>query len=69
MHDMHPSFCLVNVTVILILIRELSVLEASKWSKMKALWHPIVFLNLDHSCNKYCDLIGQCKVSISHINL
>ena len=24
---------------------------------------------LDHSCNKYCDLIGQCKVSISHINL
>ena len=27
------------------------------------------YLNLDHSCNKYCDLIGQCKVSISHINL
>ena len=28
-----------------------------------------VNLDLDHSCNKYCDLIGQCKVSISHINL
>ena len=25
--------------------------------------------HLDHSCNKYCDLIGQCKLSISHINL
>ena len=24
---------------------------------------------LDPSCNKYCDLIGQEQVSISHINL
>ena len=24
---------------------------------------------LDPSCNKYCDLIGQDQVSISHINL
>ena len=28
-----------------------------------------IYSYLDHSCNKYCDLIGQCKVSISHINL
>ena len=25
--------------------------------------------SLDHGCNKYCDLIGQKQVSISHINL
>ena len=24
---------------------------------------------LDHSCNKYCDLIGQEEVTISHKNL
>ena len=26
-------------------------------------------LALDPSCNKYCDLIGQKQVSISHTNL
>ena len=26
------------------------------------------YLALDHSCNKYCDLIGHKQVSISHKN-
>ena len=31
---------------------------------------PVYMLHtyLDHSCNKYCDLIGQEEVSISHKN-
>ena len=28
----------------------------------------VVNVTLDHGCNKYCDLIGQEEVSISHIN-
>ena len=30
------------------------------------LMYIFVYLYLDHSCNKYCDVIGQEEVSISH---
>ena len=34
------------------------------WSMLVSL--AITMCPLDHSCNKYCDLIGQVEVSISH---
>ena len=54
----HNIFCKLYVT--------LEVAVMLKYALVLRISH---YCALDHSCNKYCDLIGQEEVSISHINL
>ena len=39
------------------------VLDAENVSVCMLNWFPSLYLHLDHSCNKYCNFIGQQQVS------